>query len=62
VEDWFKENLQVDYAFPVSDHADYAGLINLVKQVDPEVVYVTHGFTKSFSTSLRKIGFEAYPL
>lgn len=62
VEDWFKENLQVDYAFPISDHADYVGLINLVKQVDPEVVYVTHGFAKSFSASLRKIGFEAYPL
>ncbi len=62
LESSFKERLQVDYAFPVSDHADYYGLINIVKDVDPEVVYVTHGFVESFSASLRKEGFTAYPL
>ncbi|MBO3757616.1 MAG: hypothetical protein QXS21_01145 [Thermoproteota archaeon] len=62
LESSFKESIQVDYAFPVSDHADYFGLINIVKQVDPEIVYVTHGFVDSFSASLRKEGFMAYPL
>lgn len=58
----FKESLQLDHAFPVSDHADYFGLINIVKHIDPEVIYVTHGFVNSFSASLRKEGFTAYPL
>ncbi|MCI4438908.1 hypothetical protein JHC27_03555 [archaeon] len=62
LESGFKEKLQVDYAFPVSDHADYYGLINVVKDVSPEVVYVTHGFVESFSNSLRKEGFIAHPL
>lgn len=62
LESSFKETLQVDYAFPVSDHADYFGLINIVKRVDPKIIYVTHGFVSSFSSFLRKEGFTAYPL
>ena len=51
-----------DYAFAVSDHCDYQELLALVKEVSPEVVYTTHGFTTEFALDLRKLGFDAKPL
>ena len=54
--------LGADYSFPVSDHCDYAELLQLVKDVSPEVVYTTHGFTSEFARTLRGEGFDAKPL
>jgi putative mRNA 3-end processing factor len=54
--------LGADYAFPVSDHCDYPELLQLVRDVSPEVVYTTHGFTNEFARTLRGEGFDAKPL
>jgi len=54
--------LGADYSFPLSDHCDYAELLRLVKEVSPEVVYTTHGFTNEFAKTLRGEGFDAKPL
>ncbi len=54
--------LGADYSFPLSDHCDYAELLRLVKEVSPEVVYTTHGFTNEFARTLRGEGFDAKPL
>jgi len=54
--------LGVDYSFPLSDHCDYAELLRLVKDVSPEMVYTTHGFTNEFARTLRGEGFDAKPL
>jgi putative mRNA 3-end processing factor len=51
-----------DYAFAVSDHCDYPELLTLVKEVSPEEVYTTHGFTAEFAQDLRRLGFDAKPL
>jgi putative mRNA 3-end processing factor len=58
----FRYSLGVDYAFPLSDHCDYPELMELVREVSPEVVYTTHGFTEEFATDLRRQGFDAKPL
>lgn len=47
-----------DHALPLSDHADFDELIELVKTVQPRVVYVTHGSAR-FARELRQRGFAA---
>jgi DNA ligase-1 len=53
---------QCDAAFPLSDHADYGDLLELVKQVQPRKVYTLHGFAADFAQSLRELGIEAHAL
>ena len=53
--------LGVDYAVPLSDHADFDELIECVERVEPGVVYCTHG-PAEFVTCLRKRGHNAHPL
>lgn len=55
-------SIGADYAFAVSDHCDYQELLTLAKEVSPEQVYTTHGFTAEFALDLRKLGFDAKPL
>src|SRR5262245_59837684 len=53
---------QSDAAFPLSDHADYPDLIELVKRVQPKKVYTVHGFAADFAHTLRELGFDAQAL
>ena len=48
-----------DAAFPLSDHADYDGLLELVKRVQPKKVFTVHGFTREFAQTLRAQGVDA---
>lgn len=48
-----------DAAFPLSDHADYDGLLKLVKLVQPKKVFTVHGFTREFAQTLRAQGVDA---
>ena len=56
-----KYRLGVDYAVPLSDHADYDELFEAVARVEPRVVYCTHG-PESFVDRLRDAGYDAHPL
>lgn len=49
----------VDAGFPVSDHADWNGLLSAVKATEAEKVYVTHGSQATFSKYLNEIGIPA---
>ncbi len=49
---------RVDGAISFSDHADHGELLELVKQVDPEEIYLTSG-PKSFADELRSLGYQA---
>jgi DNA ligase-1 len=49
-------------AFPLSDHADFPELVQLVQKVNPKKVYTLHGFAAEFAQSLRDLGFDAQPL
>jgi len=53
---------QCDAAFPLSDHADYADLLQFVELVQPKRVYTVHGFTEEFARTLRERGIEAWAL
>ncbi len=53
---------QCDAAFPLSDHADFPDLVELVKRVQPKKVYTLHGFAADFAQTLRQLGFEATAL
>lgn len=46
----------VDAGFPVSDHADWNGLLSAVRATEAEKVYVTHGSQATFSKYLNEIG------
>ncbi|MEM8865756.1 MAG: MBL fold metallo-hydrolase RNA specificity domain-containing protein [Planctomycetota bacterium] len=51
----------VDHALPLSDHADFDQLLELVDRVQPRTVYVTHG-PEGFVDQLLKRGVDARPL
>lgn len=51
---------QSDAAFPLSDHADYPGLLAAVEKVQPKLVLTLHGSAKEFACDLRARGFEAW--
>jgi len=53
---------RVDAAFPLSDHADYPDLIEMVKRVSPKKIYTLHGFAADFAQTLRHLGFDAQAL
>jgi DNA ligase-1 len=52
----------VDAAFPISDHADFPGLLQAVAQVAPDTVWTTHGFAADFADTLRFRGANALAL
>lgn len=61
--DSFKYRGGYDETFQLSDHCDFKGLIKLVEKVDPEKVYVQHGFDEEFASYLkREKGFNARAL
>ncbi len=47
-----------DHAIALSDHADYAELLEFVRLVKPQKIYTTHGFD-DFPKHLRALGFDA---
>lgn len=53
---------QCDAAFPLSDHADFPDLIEMVKRVGPSKVYTLHGSAADFAQTLRDLGYEAQAL
>jgi len=51
-----------DAAFPLSEHADFPSLIELVKRVAPKKVFTLHGFAADFARTLRELGYNAQSL
>lgn len=48
-----------DAGFAISDHADWQGLLEVIKGTGAEQVYVTHGQTAVFEKYLNEIGIKA---
>lgn len=51
-----------DAAFALSDHADFPGLLELVRRVQPKRVFTLHGFAAPFARVLREMGYDARAL
>lgn len=56
-----KFRLGVDEALPLSDHADFPGLLEYVRRVNPKKIFTTHG-PANFARQLRALGYQAEPL
>jgi putative mRNA 3-end processing factor len=54
-----KNRRSLDRGFALSDHADWDGLNTAVRSTGAEKVYVTHGYTSTFSRWLTENGTEA---
>lgn len=48
-----------DAGFAISDHADWNGLLQAIKNTDAEKIYITHGQTAVFSKYLRELALDA---
>jgi putative mRNA 3-end processing factor len=51
-----------DEAFPLSDHADFQGLLSYAKATGATEVLTHHGFAQELAAALRARGIEARPL
>ncbi|MCW1300173.1 MAG: MBL fold metallo-hydrolase [Candidatus Parvarchaeota archaeon] len=60
--DGYKYMFNCDEAFPLSDHADFNGLVETVKMVNPKKIFTFHGFADEFANELRKLGYDAISL
>lgn len=54
--------MDADLLLPMSDHADYPGLLEIVDRVKPRRIYANHGYADVFTHLLRKQGHDAHPL
>ncbi|MXV49593.1 ligase-associated DNA damage response exonuclease [Pedobacter sp. HMF7647] len=54
-----KRRMAADRGFVLSDHADWDGLVQAIEATECETVYLTHGYTASFSRYLSEIGYDA---
>lgn len=48
-----------DRGFVISDHADWQGLLDTIKETGAENIYVTHGYTDIFTRYLMENGWNA---
>ncbi|MFH8080687.1 MAG: hypothetical protein QXO84_02290 [Candidatus Aenigmatarchaeota archaeon] len=63
IKESYKQQRGLDEAFPLSDHADFNGLLKIMKQSDPEIVYTFHGFKEDLSNAVKeKLGIDSIPL
>jgi len=51
---------RVDEVIPMSDHADYPGLMECVTRVRPKRVLTVHGYAREFAGHLRSKGIDAW--
>ena len=62
IDDSFRYRGGYDEAFVLSDHADFAELVEVVERVDPDRVYTQHGFADDLARHLTTEGFDAQAL
>jgi putative mRNA 3-end processing factor len=55
-----KRRRAADRGFVLSDHADWDGLISAIDATGCESVYLTHGYTATFTRYLNEIGYNAH--
>jgi len=57
-----KFRYRCDEVFPLSDHADYDELLEMVERVNPSRVLTLHGYASEFAQDLRRRGLESWAL
>lgn len=51
---------RVDEAIPMSDHADYPGLLECIQRCRPKRILTVHGYTREFAAEMRQRGYDAW--
>ncbi len=51
-----------DRGIPLSDHADYLGLLRVVDRVKPKKIYTIYGYATRLAHDLSRMGYDAQPL
>jgi putative mRNA 3-end processing factor len=54
-----KHSMNYDAGFPLSDHADWNGLLSAIDLTDAENIITMHGFADTLAAHLRSIGKNA---
>jgi putative mRNA 3-end processing factor len=54
-----KNRKAIDRGFVLSDHADWSDLETAIAETNAQKVYVTHGYTATYSRWLNEKGIEA---
>jgi putative mRNA 3-end processing factor len=49
----------IDRGFIISDHVDWAGLLDTIKATEAQSVWVTHGYTRQVVAHLKQQGYDA---
>lgn len=55
-----KRRRPVDRGFVISDHADWPGLLSVIRETGASRIFVTHGFKSVFSRYLKETGYDSY--
>lgn len=58
----FEKNYQLDKSFILSDHSDFKGIIEYIRLVNPEKVYLLPGRTEQLIKQLKKLKIESKEL
>jgi putative mRNA 3-end processing factor len=59
----YSERYMYDNAFPISDHADFNGLMNTIESISPSKVHTIHGFKDNLAKKVySRLGIEARAL
>ncbi len=53
---------QCDKVFPLSDHADFLDLQEMVSRVQPSRILTIHGYAEEFAQTLKQDGYDAFAL
>jgi len=51
-----------DKGLPLSDHADYLGLLRVIDKVNPKKIYTIFGYSTIFAKELERLGYDAESL
>ena len=55
-------NIEDDFGIPMSDHADFSDLLNIIEAVNPKKIYTIYGYSSYLASYLRKLGYDAEEL
>lgn len=59
---WKKWHYRCNFITNISDHADWNGLLQMVQQTNPSVVYTMHGSGKHFQTHFFASGIDVFEI
>ncbi len=54
IQPWFKYQMKLDFALPISDHADHRELLKFIEKVDPLIVFGFQTNKKVFEETIKK--------